>query len=220
MVDEFWEAPDVVEQFAARDPDHRLLVLIEGVDQPRTTRVLDLGCAGGRNVVLLAERGFDVWALDASAAMVAKTRERLAPVLGAALAEERVRHGRMSDLAAYPDGAFDLIVALGIFHNARSRPEWERAIAEVGRVLDTGGRLLVHHFTPEVDLTGEGVRPTGDDRDVYDGFPGGRVVLLDSEALDAAMREHGMVPVVASETVRVEAPPGRRVGVNALYRKE
>ena len=31
--------------------------------------VLDLGCAGGRNTVLLAERGFDVWAVDASDAV-------------------------------------------------------------------------------------------------------------------------------------------------------
>ena len=47
--------------------------LIEEYPDPSRVRVLDLGCAGGRNTVVLAERGFDLEALDASAAMVAKT---------------------------------------------------------------------------------------------------------------------------------------------------
>ncbi|MQA92566.1 MAG: methyltransferase domain-containing protein [Gemmatimonas sp.] len=220
MADEFWEQADVVEQFAAREPDHRLLKLIDACESPGSTRVLDLGCAGGRNAVFLAEHGLDVWALDASAAMVARTRERLRPVLGDEAAQRRVHHGRMDDLGVYADATFSLVVALGILHNARSRAEWERTISEVNRVLATEGRLLMQHFTPEVDMTGEGVRPTADDPDVYDGFPGGRVILFEREALDAAMKRYGFRTEVPSETVRVEAPPGRRVSTNALYRKE
>lgn len=217
MTDPFWEQPEVVEQFAAREPDHRLARLVEEYDRPGATRVLDLGCAGGRNTVFLAGRGFDAWAVDASAAMVERTRERLAEILGARAARERVREARMDDLSAFADGAFDLIVALGIYHNARGREEWERAVAESARVLRAGGRVLVNHFTPEVDLTGEGVRPVAGEADVYEGFPGGRVVLLDVDALDAAMARHGFRPEVPSERVRVETERGRRVSVNALF---
>jgi SAM-dependent methyltransferase len=217
MAEPFWEQPEVVDQFAARAPDHRLVRLIERYDQPATTRVLDLGCAGGRNTVLLAERGFDVRAVDASRAMVERTRERVAPVLGPAAARERIRLGRMDDLSAFADASFDLVVALGIYHGATSLREWERAVAETSRVMRPGARLLVNHFTPEVDLTGEGVRPVAGEPGVYEGLADGRGVLLDAADLDAAMARHALVPEVPSETVRVETDRGRRVSVNALY---
>jgi SAM-dependent methyltransferase len=217
MEESFWERPEVVEQFAARAPDHRLVVLVERYDRPGRTAVLDLGCAGGRNTVLLAERGFDVRAVDASRAMVERTRERVAAVLGPAEARERVRLGRMDDLSAFPDASFELVVALGVYHGASSREEWERAVAESSRVLRPGGRLLVNHSTPEVDLTGEGVRPVTGEPGVYEGLTDGRSVLLDAAALDAAMARHSLVPEVPSETVRVETDRGRRVSVNARY---
>ena len=217
VMDEFWEHPDRVARFAGRDPDHRLVELIGEYGDPGGTRVLDLGCAGGRNAVLLAERGFDVWALDAASAMVARTRERVARVLGRDEARRRVVEGRMDDLGRWADGAFDLVVALGILHSAESGAEWARAASEVARVLRPAGRLLFNQFTPEVDLTGEGVRPVPGEPDVYEGFPSGRVVLLDADELDRRWATHGLVPAVPSQTVRVELEEGRRVSVNALY---
>ncbi|MEX2584210.1 MAG: class I SAM-dependent methyltransferase [Gemmatimonadota bacterium] len=220
MIDEFWSQPDVVQQFASREPDHRLMAILADTPHGAPLKVLDLGCAGGRNTVLAAEHGLDVWAVDASPPMVERTRERLVPLIGAEKATARVEVGRMDDLSVFDDGFFDLIVALGIYHNARSRDEWEAAIAESARVLRPRGRLLVNHFTPEVDLTGEGVAAVPDRRDEYDGFPGGRVVLMDAKALDRAMAGHGLRPLTSSETIRVEAPPGRRVSVNAFYERE
>lgn len=218
--EEFWEDPGRVEQFASRAPDHRLSALIEGVAEPGVIRVLDLGCAGGRNTELLARAGFDVHAVDASSAMVERTRERVAAVLGGAEARARVRPGRMDDLSMYGDGAFELVVALGVHHSAASRAEWERAADETARVLAAGGTLLFNQFTPEVDLTGKGVRPVAGEPGVYEGFPAGRAVLLDAGALDRAWSERGLRPEAASETVRVELEEGRRVSVNGLYRKQ
>lgn len=219
MADEFWEQPEVVEQFAARAPDHRLLAIVPEYARPAEVRVLDLGCAGGRNTVLLAERGFDVWAVDASGPMVERTRERVAEILGADAARERVRVGAMDDLSCFPESSFDLVVALGIYHNARTVDEWERSVAETARVLTSGGRLLVNHFTPGVDLTGEGVTAVPGVPDLYDGFPGGRAVLLDAARLDAAMARYGLHPEVPSQTVTAPTEKGRRVSVNALYVK-
>lgn len=214
----FWEQPDVVEQFASRAPDHRLLRLLDDYDDPAATRVLDLGCAGGRNTVLLAERGFDVWAVDASRAMVERTRVRVAEVLGRDRARERVIPASMDDLSAFADASFELVVALGVYHSAYSVSEWERALAETARVLRARGRLLVNHFTPEVDLTGKGVRAVTGEPGVYEGLPQDRSVLVNAAELDTAMARHGLVPVVPSDTVRVQTEMGRRVSVNALYR--
>lgn len=219
MSADFWEDAERVDRFAGRDPDHRLADLVAGYGDAAAVRVLDVGCAGGRNTVYLAERGFDVHAVDAARAMVDRTRERVAGTLGPDEAERRVVRGVMDDLSRWPDGHFQLVISLGVLHSASTREEWDRAAAETARVLAPAGRLLFNQFTPEVDLTGEGVTPVPGESDVYDGFPAGRAVLMEAEALDAAWAERGLRPVVASETVRVELDEGRRVSVNALYEK-
>lgn len=220
----FWERREQVERFAWRAPDHRLVALLDAEPEPARLRVLDLGCAGGRNTVLLAERGADATAVDASAAMVEETRRRLAAVLkasGVGDAEEearrRVRRGPMDDLSWAADGSFDLVVALGVLHNAGSGGEWERTLAGVARVLAAGGRLLVSSFTPRTDLTGDGVRPVRGETHVYDGLPGGRAYLLTAAEQDREMARFGLLPVRPTRTVEVETDVGRRVSANALY---
>jgi SAM-dependent methyltransferase len=214
----FWEDPEVVERFASRAPDQRLLALLDDYGDPAAIRVLDIGCAGGRNTVLLAEAGFDVHARDSSAAMVAETRRRVARLLGKSAAEERVRRGRMDDLVELGDGSFDLVVSLGVLHNARSRSEWERAAAETARVLRAGGRLLLSAFTPETDLTGSGVRPVSNEQYVYEGLPGGRATLLDPATLDAELARFGLEPETPTTIGRTSTGAMRRVSANGLYR--
>ena len=196
----FWNEPERVERFAGRDPDHRLAALLGQYEDPSGTRVLDLGCAGGRNSVLLAERGFDLWALDAASAMVARTRERLAALIGPDKARRRVREGRMEELGSFEDGSFDLVVAIGIYHCAEGEVPWRKALAESVRVLAPRGSLLVSQFAPGTTVSGN-------------------PHVKEADQLDEALRAEGLVPVSAPETVIREAEGGRRVTVSGLYRK-
>lgn len=214
-----WERPDSVEKFARRDPDVRLMEILDATDKPARLRVLDLGCAAGRNTAVLAARGCDVQARDGSRSMIAHTRRRVAAILGEDEAARRIRRGRMDDLGDFADGAFDLVVALGIYHCAASASEWGRALDESARVLAPGGRLLVAVFTPETDLHGTGIHPIPGEPHVYGGFSSGRTYLVDAPTLDTEMARRGLVPAVPSATVRVDLDPGRRVVVNALYEK-
>jgi len=214
----FWEESEQVERFAARAPDLRLKALAESWNRPSEIRALDLGCAAGRNAVYLAALGCGVWAVDLSRAMVARTRARLAEILGAEEAERRVRVGPMDDLAWAPAGSFDLVVALGILHCAQTGAEWSRAVSEVARVLRPGAQLLVSAFTPETDLAGTGIRPAAGEAHVYEGFPGGRrSYLLDAGGLDAGLARHGFEAAAATETTRRSEGAGRRVSANGLY---
>lgn len=217
--DEFWERPEEVERFADRDPDHRLVALAPSFSDPPSTRVLDLGCAGGRNTVFLAERGFDVFAVDASASMVTRTRGRVAVILGDAEAKRRVTTGLMQDLGAFDDASFDLLVALGIFHQARSGSVAIQAFDEAARVLKRDGLLLVASLSPHAQPHGTPLVPVAQEPHLYTGYREWPLYMLTAEELDGTMRARGLVPAEPTETVRRPIDHGLRVTVNALYRK-
>jgi SAM-dependent methyltransferase len=215
----FWEEQEQVERFAAREPDHRLLALVERYEDPSATRVLDIGCAGGRNVELLASRGFDVFAVDISAAMVRRTRERAAAVFGEEEARRRVRRATMEDLSEFETGDFDLVVALGVFHVATTGKQWHNALSEAARVLAPGGIMLVSVFSNKTNPTGKGITPVEGEPNIYEGLRSGRHYLVGPEALDAEMARRGLMPVEKTDTVVVPLESGQRVTINAVYRK-
>jgi SAM-dependent methyltransferase len=217
-VDAFWEDPERVEEFARKPPDHRLAGLLER-EAAGGLRVLDLGCAGGRNTLLLLERGADVTATDGAEAMVARTRDRVAALVGREEAARRVRRSRMDALGWAPEASFDLVVALGIYHNARSGQEWHAALAETARVLRAGGRLLVSVFTPETDLDGRGYRPVPGQAHLFELADGRRLFLVDPVTLDREMASHGLAPVEPTVRAEGKVEVGRRVSANGFFRK-
>jgi len=105
-------------------------------------RVCDLGCGPGQIARYLAARGVDAFGIDLSAAMIATAR-RLNPKLD--FFQGDFFH---LDLA---DGALAGIAAFySLIHCARG--DLGRAVAELARVLQPGGQLLmtVHAGTGEV----------------------------------------------------------------------
>jgi SAM-dependent methyltransferase len=215
----FWKDPDTVDSFANRDPDRRLVQLLDSYADPPSTRVLDLGCAGGRNCVLLAERGFDFQAVDGSWPMMTRTRKRIAGVCGEAAAQDRVRAGVMEDLSEFADGTFDLIVALGIYHQALSFEHWQACVAESARVLKNDGLVLISSFTPRSQPEGSPLVPIPGLDNMYGGFSSGPLCIFEPADHDVEMANHGFEPHVPTETVRIETELGFRVTMNALYRK-
>jgi SAM-dependent methyltransferase len=106
-------------------------------------RILDAGCGSGPLSAALRDRGAAVTGLDASAGMLALARRRLGP--GADLIQ--------ADLGGplpFGDGAFDDVVAALVLHYLE---DWTAPLAELRRVLQPGGRLIVavdHPFAVEL----------------------------------------------------------------------
>lgn len=102
--------------------------------------VLDAACGPGLYAAELLDRGADVTAFDASAAMVDLARQRLA-------GRARVDRAVLGERLPYPDETFDLAVCALAIHHVEDRAA---AFAELFRVLRPGGALVVstqHPFT-------------------------------------------------------------------------
>ena len=92
-------------------------------------RVLDAGCGSGRVTKLLVERGLDVVAVDADAAMVAKAREQLDPVV-------EIHHQDLLDLQL--DQQVDGVFSCAVFHWITDH---ERLFARLHAAMRPGARL-------------------------------------------------------------------------------
>ncbi|MFN2323752.1 MAG: class I SAM-dependent methyltransferase [Trueperaceae bacterium] len=217
----FWERPEHVEWFARRTPDRRLTELL--ADRPPGVRVLDVGCAAGRNTVWCARAGFDVHALDASRAMVARTRQRVAGVLGERAARRRVRRGVMTDLGAFPDASFDLVACIGVLPSAPTAAAWHAAVSEIARVLRPGATFLLTHFSPDPDPGAPAWTPVPGAPGRYRSAEHGRnAYLLCAAELDRDLARHGFAPTVATARVPLTSmnPNARdRTVLNALHRR-
>jgi SAM-dependent methyltransferase len=100
-------------------------------------RVLEIGPGAGRLTVELARRGHHVHSIDSSAGMLELTARHSADQG----LEDRVTVG-IGDAhqLAFTDGAFDLVIAIGVIPWL-SEPG--RAVAEMARVLAPGGSVVV-----------------------------------------------------------------------------
>jgi SAM-dependent methyltransferase len=135
----FWDERYSGEGFAYGTQPNRWLEGQAGVIRPGG-RVLSLGEGEGRNAVWLAEQGFSVDAVDASAVGLEKAQEL------AARRGVRIRT-QVDDLATYrPEpGAYDALV-LAFVH----LPPTIRSLVHAAgaRALRPGGVLIIEAFTP------------------------------------------------------------------------
>jgi SAM-dependent methyltransferase len=110
----------------------------------RGLRVLDAGCAAGDHAAWIAENGGAVSALDVSAAMVERTKQRLG-------ADARVLRADLAERLPFDDSAFDLVLSSMALHYL---PSWEGTLREFVRVLVPGGRLVFSTHHPYLTLDG------------------------------------------------------------------
>jgi ubiquinone/menaquinone biosynthesis C-methylase UbiE len=99
--------------------------------------VLDAACGTGRHAAYLSQLGRDeVIGVDASEAMLARAEAKLPGV--------DFRRGELTELPLGDDEVAGAVCALALSH----LPEIEAVVAELGRVLSPGGRLIVSNPHP------------------------------------------------------------------------
>jgi SAM-dependent methyltransferase len=107
--------------------------------------VLELGAGSGRLALPLAARGLEVWALDASPAMI----ERLRAKPGAAAVHTVVGDMAVLDLGPGAPAAFAVVLcAYNTLFNLTDTDAQRRCLARVADRLAPEGRLVVEAFVP------------------------------------------------------------------------
>ena len=115
------------------DPEPDVAALLPELHGRGVRRVLDLGCGVGRHALMLATEGFDVEAIDGSAAGLAVVRDNAA-AHGLSLG---LHHGNV-DTLPFDDGSFDYVLSWNVIYHGNCG-DVGRRIAEIGRVLQPGG---------------------------------------------------------------------------------
>ncbi len=149
----------------------RIAVLAE----PGGGRVLELGAGSGRLAIPLAERGLDVWAVDASTAMIERLRAKPGGHRVHAVVDDMAVLGAPELApAAAGDGAFAVVLcAFNTLFNLTDTGAQRRCLARVADLLAPGGRLVLEAFVP----------PPGDERDAAVGAVEPRHIGLDEVVL-------------------------------------
>ena len=103
-------------------------------------RIIDAGCGGGRNLVYLLRRGFDVAGCDRDHNSVEAVRalaSRLAPQLpGGNFRVEPI------EAMSFPDACADVVLASAVLHFAHDDEHFGAMVTQLWRVLKPGGLLF------------------------------------------------------------------------------
>lgn len=143
---------------------------VAALARPRGGRVLELGAGSGRLAIPLAERGLDVWAVDASAAMIDRLRAKPGGDQVHAVVDD------MSELTA-PEldaGRFDIVLcAFNTLFNITDTDGQRRCLTRVRQLLAPDGLAVIEAFVP----------PPGGERDAAVGAVEPRHIGLDEVVL-------------------------------------
>ena len=213
----FWNKKEIVEEFAAYEAPKYWKEFLSTFKNPDSIRVLDLGCGGGRNSVLAAGMGFHVSASDLHFNMVKATRKVLAPYIPKAeLVKRVVKTG--FEKTPYATGAFDVVIASGVLHNANTVKKFRDGVHEISRILKNNGSFCMNIFYLESD--DPTMRASKREKGVFYTDIGLPMVLLGRKEIISELAKAGIVPTNNVTSYESQVNTGRRYVLRGVFRKE
>lgn len=112
--------------------------LVEKLNPPADSRMLDIGCGRGRHSIQLAVKGFAVTGIDISEDSISEAKQSETDQL-----EFFVHDMRLPFRMNYYDYAFNFFTSFGFF---RTRREHDNAIRTIAQALKPGGVFVIDYL--------------------------------------------------------------------------
>ena len=202
----YWDKKETAVEFANRPPSKYVTdVINEIINQEVSIKCLDIGCGGGRYSRYLKDKKISVVAIDkynnmASSLELDKIKFINAPFDNIPLKNE----------------VCNLILSIGVIHNATTKNEYEKAVSEMYRLLKMDGYLILSVFTNDVitdDLISKG-------NDCYNILNRPPMVLLSKNQIDDIFAEYNFKYIrKIDEHVTDVGDGGKRNVYTVLFQK-
>jgi len=143
--------------YSQEEPDELVVSFVTLLkEKNKKTCVLDLGFGAGRNLMYVANQGFEAHGVEMSETGLKVTKERLRK----RNLEAHILKGDMN-LLPYIDSCFDVVVCLFTIYHQKLKGI-ETTISEVHRVMRKGGILLANFQSKRSQMYGKGAKVEND----------------------------------------------------------
>jgi len=126
---------DTVGDFIRNNYEHRYRLIAREAAKYPGGRLLEIGCGAGWESVAWAQAGMQVSSIDLSEAALELAKGNMAHHH----LKADLKWGNAEELP-FADNTFDIVASFGVLHQTQST---ERAVAEVKRVLKSGGEAAI-----------------------------------------------------------------------------
>lgn len=113
-------------------------------------KILEIGAGAGEYSLYLAERGFQVHALELADANIQAFERKIRPGMSLELVQ-----GNAIDLSQYQDAFFDLVLLFGPLYHLEKEENRQQCIKEAKRVLKPGGVIFFSFISNDMVILTE-----------------------------------------------------------------
>ncbi|MFH1325199.1 MAG: methyltransferase domain-containing protein [archaeon] len=193
--DVFWDEQSSF--FSDKLPCNHIIKILKKFDKRKGNKLLDVGCGGGRNLISRLGEGFDVYGIDYSNSMIKKVRQKLSKHFSLEEIKKRILKKNIFSLSEI-DEKFNVVIASGIIHQAKSKKELKEIIFLLANALKREGILVGNLFTSdyldsEMNCIGENVYITKE---------GLYMTLVTKDEFLEICKENGLYPKTFQEEIK------------------
>lgn len=146
---DFWNDKEVAKAFTEKKPSRYITKVIDNIlYKNKEVKCIDIGCGGGRYSKYLKDKGISVIAVDKYINMAKSLKDNNIKFINASF-----------DNLPVSNNFFDLVLSIGVLHNAVSYNELNKGFSEMSRILRKNGSIILSIFTNDIitdDLTFKG----------------------------------------------------------------